>query len=84
MPPKRNKPVDKQLVVNVYDMLLQPFRLHCQIRHAQTMRFRTRNEHEQDHRLHEDKLDHVHAVPKSEQEEGDDAAGQEPDQSPDI
>jgi hypothetical protein len=83
MPPKKNKLADKQLVVNAYDMLLQPFRLHCQTRHAQTMRFRTKNEHEADHRLHDEHLDHVHAVPKSEQEEGEDA-GAEPDQSPDI
>jgi hypothetical protein len=42
------------------------------------MRFRTKNEHDQDHRLHEDNLDHVHARPKSEQEE-EDAERQQPE-----
>ncbi len=71
MPPKRSKQEEKQLVINAYDMLLQPFRLHCQTRHAQTMHFRTKSEHEQDHRLHDDRLDHIHAKLKSEQEEED-------------
>jgi hypothetical protein len=77
MPAKKSRQQDKQLVINVYDMLLQPFRLHCQTRHPQ-MRFRTKNEHDQDHRLHEDNLDHVHARPKSEQEE-EDAERQQPE-----
>lgn len=63
------KKTDKHLVVNAYDMLMQPFRLHCQTRHPR-MRFRSRGEHDADHRLHEEELDHVHDKPKSEQEEG--------------
>jgi response regulator of citrate/malate metabolism len=70
MPAKNKQQQKKELVISVYDMLLQPFRLHCQIRHAKTMRFRARNEHEQDHRLHQDQLDHTHEV-----EEGEDATG---------
>ncbi len=61
MPP-RKKPAEKQLVANATTMLLQPFRLHCQTRHPQ-MRFRTKGEHEADHRLRGDKLDHVHEKP---------------------
>ena len=76
MPPKKSKPQGKQLVIRAEDMLMQPFRLHCQTRHPQ-MRFRTKGEHEADHRLHEDNLDHVHAEP--EPEEGQDAERQQPE-----
>jgi hypothetical protein len=65
MPP-RKKQEEKKRVADAWAMLLQPFRLHCQTRHP-NMGFRTRNEHEQDHRLHADTLDHIHT--KKEQEE---------------
>lgn len=56
-------------VVSAYDMLALPFRQHVQTRHNKTMRFRTKNEHDADHRLHDDVLDHVHSEPRGEDEE---------------
>ena len=81
MPAKKSKPQGKQLVIRAEDMLMQPFRLHCQTRHPQ-MRFRTKGEHEADHRLHEENLDHVHAEP--EQEKVENAGRQEPNQGTDL
>ena len=79
MPPKRSGQEKRQLVINADDMLLQPFRLHCQTRHAQTMRFRSKGEHMADHRLHQDRLDHVH-----EEEVNDVSGAGEPDQDSDL
>lgn len=61
MTPRRQKPSsDKVEVPDADSMLIQTFRLHCQKRHPR-MRFRSRGEHDADHRLHDDFLDHVHA-----------------------
>jgi hypothetical protein len=62
---------DPELVKSAEDMLLQEFRMHVQARHPQ-MRFRTKNEHVQDHRLHAEALDenhlHVENEPEGEKE----------------
>jgi hypothetical protein len=75
MPP-RKKPVDPEKVVvdPVEPMLLQQFRLHCQKRHPQ-MRFRTKQEHAADHRLHRDVLNHTHSEAQSKEEEEANAEG---------
>ncbi len=65
MPP-RKKTREKERVINSDEMLAVAFVKHCARRHRFTMRFRTRNEHNQDHRLHADQLDHIHAEPKGE------------------
>jgi hypothetical protein len=70
MPPRKKAEPEKVVVDDVEPMFLQQFRLHCQKRHPQ-MRFRTKKEHAADHRLHEEALDHIHAVPHSEKEEND-------------
>jgi hypothetical protein len=58
MPPKRAKPA-KERVQDPAEMLRQDFIRHCVVRHPQ-MRFRTPNEHTQDHRLNAGTLDHIH------------------------
>jgi hypothetical protein len=60
MPPKRKQATEKVLVPAVDNLLAQPFRLHCQLRHP-GLGFYSHNEHEQDHRMRESFLDHVHA-----------------------
>jgi hypothetical protein len=60
MPPRRQKASsDKVRVPAATDMLAQVFRLHCQTRHP-GLGFWNRGEHEADHRLREDFLDHIH------------------------
>ena len=68
MPPRKKPDAPEKVVVDdVEPMLLQQFRLHCQKRHP-TMRFRTKQEHAADHRLHADVLNHTHTVPQSREE----------------
>jgi hypothetical protein len=55
---RRRRPAP-EAVVPVDEMLAQTFVLHCRDRHP-NMRLRTKNEHEQDHRIHKDQMDHVH------------------------
>ncbi len=72
MPSKMELPsVDQVSVVQL--------RIHCGLRHP-FLRFRNKDEHEADHRLHNDRLDHVH------REATDDVSRTEPEpnQSPDI
>jgi hypothetical protein len=63
------EPDDRVVVKHVDDMLALPFRQHVQVRHARTMRYRTRTEHEADHRLHDDVLDHTHSEARGLEEE---------------
>lgn len=67
MPPRKKQP-EKVEVAPVEPMLLQHFRLHVQNRHP-LMRFRTKQEHAADHRLHRDVLDHIHTEAQSKEEE---------------
>lgn len=71
---------DRITVPLARSMLAQPFRLHCQKRHPM-MKFWSKGEHEADHRMHDESLDHTHV---EEVTEDVDAAGEpESDQSPD-
>lgn len=75
MPPRRQRgKADKVVVPAASEMLAQVFRLHCQTRHP-NLRFRARGEHDADHRLHAESLDHTHNEPESpaesESEEGE-------------
>lgn len=67
MPPRKKQP-ELVEVAPVEPMLLQHFRLHVQNRHPQ-MRFRTKQEHAADHRLHREVLDHFHTEAQSKEEE---------------
>jgi|HubBroStandDraft_5_1064220.scaffolds.fasta_scaffold00014_22 hypothetical protein len=49
----------KTVVASATPMLQLQFRQHVMKRHPR-MRFITKNEHDQDHRIHIDELDHVH------------------------
>jgi hypothetical protein len=73
MPPRKwpqakPEPEEPKLVANSDEMLAQHFQRHCQTRHRQTLRFRSRNEHNQDHRLHQELLDHIHPNTRPEPE----------------
>lgn len=57
------------VVQRAEDMDLMSLRRHVGLRHRYTMRFITVNEHNQDHRLHQDRLDHTHTVPEEEPDE---------------
>lgn len=66
----------KAIVVAANDMLLINFRRHCQTRHPH-MRYLTREEHKQDHRLHDKShnIDHTHEdMIETPEEEVEDAA----------
>lgn len=82
MPPRRQTPKPAKIEVPDADrMLLQTFRLHCQTRHPY-MRFRTKGEHDADHRLHDNVLDHVHV--RGYEDDDDSAESGEPDQNSNI
>lgn len=68
MPPRKKQEQDKVRVPAVGNLLAQPFRLHCQLRHP-GLGFYSRNEHEQDHRMRKDSLDHVHGTTEATPEE---------------
>jgi hypothetical protein len=67
MPP-RKRPA-RETVRRAEEMNLMELRKHAGMRHRYTMRLITVNEHKQDHRLNDDKLDHVHEEEKSPPEE---------------
>jgi hypothetical protein len=67
--PKR----DRVTVPDADSMLAQPFRLHCQLRHP-NLGFWSKGEHIADHRLHDDRLDHVHKAKKEVAEDVDGVA----------
>lgn len=72
MASRRQKPTSAKIEVPEADtMLIQVFRLHCQKRHPM-LRFRSRGEHEADHRLHGDILDHTHSTDAPPEEEDKD------------
>jgi hypothetical protein len=60
MPPRRQKSSSSKVTVPAAsDMLAFVFRLHCQTRHP-GLGYWARGEHEADHRLRADVLDHIH------------------------
>lgn len=73
MPPRKKaaKP-ELTLVKAVSEMIQMHFRQHCLQRHA-SLGFYHKNEHEQDHRLHQESLDHIHSNMIEREEAAEDA-----------
>jgi hypothetical protein len=69
-PRKADKGKEKDLVMPVDEMLILNLRKHIQARHPR-MRFRSKGEHEADHRLFPQNLDHIHSNQKQPKEETD-------------
>jgi hypothetical protein len=73
VPPKSKAKTVLTVVPSVYDMDKETLIKHTEHpvtgRHRSTMRFITPNEHQQDHRLNQERLDHTHRDLLPEEEE---------------
>jgi hypothetical protein len=68
MPASKQAP-KRELVASPEFWDLMTLVKHARLRHRGTIRFITKNEHEQSHRIFDSQLDHTHAVPAPEEPE---------------
>lgn len=82
MPPRRQKGSATKLEIpDVKGMMAQTFRLHCQIRHP-ALGFWSRGEHDSDHRLHAETIDHIHTPREEATEDAISATAESGEPSP--